>query len=445
MVHRIRWSRLAVPTFACWVILLIAVWAVAPGSSGAQEADTLSIAPSEEAYADSLLQARIERVFAQIEPFRNIDVEVRSGVVRLDGQVLQPRDATQAEELASRLEGVLYVVNDIQAETDVETRIAPALEKIQAYTERVISYLPLAGVALLVVVLFAMLSRLIGQWEDPPRRLNVRPLVWQLMRRVVQGTVVFVGLLLAFDLLGVTSLVGAVLGTAGVAGLAIGFAFQDIIENYLAGVLLSIQQPFNVNDVVQVNEHQGRVIRLTARELVLFTKEGNHVRLPNAMVFKTVMTNYTRNPRRLFAFNVDIGVQEDLVKVSRIGVETLRAMKGVLDDPAPFARVEELAASSVVVGFNGWVNQQTADFFKVRSEAIRLVKTALDEAEVDMPEPTYRLQVWQQETALQKPQLPAESISEQAAAIDVLPDGKLEAQVEEELAQSDEPNLLDDG
>ena len=181
-------------------------------------------------------------------------------------------------------------------------------------------------------------------------------------------------------------------------------------------------------------------------ELVLLTVEGNHIRLPNAMVFKNVMTNFTRNPRRLFAFDVGIGVQEDLVEVTRIGVETLDAMNGVLPDPAPFARIEALADSSVTVRFNGWVNQQTADFFKVKSEAIRLVKTALDEAGIDMPEPTYRLQVSRRETPPPPEKSEAEApASEQAATIDVAPDGKLEAQVEEDLAQSDEPNLLDDG
>jgi small-conductance mechanosensitive channel len=252
------------------------------------------------------------------------------------------------------------------------------------------------------------------------------------------------GLLLAFDLLGVTSLVGAVLGTAGVAGLAIGFAFQDIIENYLAGAILSIQQPFNVNDVVEVDNRQGRVVRLTARELVLLTFEGNHVRLPNAMVFKSVTINYTRNPRRLFHFDVGVGVQEDLMEATRLGVATLDAMNGVMADPAPFARIRALGDFAVVVRFHGWVNQREADFFKVQSEAIRLVKTAFDEADIDMPEPTQRVLTRQMEApaSLRKPSV-EESAAEQAATIDVTPDGELEAQVEEDLAQSKEPNLLD--
>lgn len=431
-----------------WCALLVLLTGFQTASLSQQQAtvDTLAAADTTVAGAasdDAVLEARLRQIFAQIEEFQNITVRVQSGVAQLGGTVLQPQDAVQAEELARQIDGVLYVVDDVQAETDVETRVAPALEKIQTYVDRTVANLPLLAIALIVVVLFWLASRQIGRWEAPARRLRISPLVWQLIRRVLQGVVAFVGLLLAFDLLGVTSLVGAVLGTAGVAGLAIGFAFQDIIENYLAGALLSIQQPFNVNDVVEVGDQQGRVVRLTARELVLLTFEGNHVRLPNAMVFKSVTVNFTRNPRRLFYFDVGVGVQEDLVAATHLGIDTLDAMNGVMVEPAPFARIEALGDFSVIVRFHGWVNQRDADFFKVQSEAIRLVKTAFDEAGIDMPEPTHRVLTREMEPpAPPKKSATHESAAQQAADIDVAPDGELEAQVEEDLAQSDEQNLL---
>ncbi len=436
-----RFGRVGAIT-AC-LVLLVSTAALRPPPQSLEQASADTTMVPQPSAADSTLEARLRQIFGQIEDFQSIAVRVQSGVVQLGGTVLQPQDATRAEELARQVDGVLYVVNNVQAETDVETRVAPALEKIQSYADRAVANLPLLAIAVLVVVLFGLVSRQIGRWEAPARRLRISPLVWQLIRRVLQGVVAFVGLLLAFDLLGVTSLVGAVLGTAGVAGLAVGFAFQDIIENYLAGVLLSIQQPFNVNDVVEVGDHQGRVVRLTARELVLLTFEGNHVRLPNATVFKSVTVNYTRNPRRLFCFDVGVGVQEDLVAVTRLGIDTLDAMNGVLPEPGPFARIEALGDFAVIVRFHGWVNQRDADFFKVQSEAIRLVKTAFDEAGIDMPEPTQRILTRRMEApGPVKKTTPQSSAAEQAATIDVAPDGELEAQVEEDLAQSEESNLL---
>ena len=438
LVASIRPKRLCLVSLLC-LMPVMGQGAVAQTDAGPDRA--IASAP-----ADSVVQARLTAAFAQIEPLTEVEVEVRSGVVRLGGRVVQPEDAERAEALARQFEGVLYVVNDIEIETRVEPRLTPALERLMEAVQGGVSRLPLVGIALLIVLLFGLFTWSLGRWDQPPRRLRIRPLVWQFLRRVVQAAVMVIGLLLAFDILGVGSLVGAVLGTAGVAGLALGFAFQDIIENYLAGALLSIQQPFGVNDLVEVSGHEGRVVRLTARELVLLTFEGNHVRLPNATVFKNPTTNYTRNPRRLFRFEVGIGPAEDLVEATQIGRETLDAMNGVMEDPPPFVRIQEVGDSAVVVRIHGWVNQQESDFFKVRSEAVRLVKTALDDAGIDLPEPTYRLQVWQRETPVseEKKSPTHESAVEQGASIDVAPDHKLEAQVWEDISASDEPNFLGD-
>jgi len=138
-----------------------------------------------------------------------------------------------------------------------------------------------------------------------------------------------------------------------------------------------------------------------------------------------------------------VSSEEDLTEVQRVGVDTLDAMKGVLAEPPPFARVKELGDSTVTVRLHGWVDQEAADFHKVQSEAIRLVKQAFDEADVEMPEPTYRLQLYQAgDAAPHAPKGPNSPVSEQADRIDVTPDERLERKVEEELRRSDEPNLL---
>jgi small-conductance mechanosensitive channel len=391
---------------------------------------------------DAVLETRLEGIYRQIEPFRDLQVRVRQGVVHLEGTVLQPQQAADAADLARSLDGVLYVVNDVSAQTDLADRVSPALTRLQEYGTAAVEFLPVGLIALLVVLATVGAARWIGRWEVP-ERMRVSPLAWGLVRRIVQYGVAVVGLVVAFDLLGVTSLVGALLGTAGVAGLAVGFAFRDIIENYLAGVLLSLRQPFRVNDVVSIADHEGRVVRLTAREVVLLTFDGNHVRLPNATVFKSVLVNYSLNAQRLFYFDVGVSTEEDLTEVQQVGVDTLDAMKGVLSEPPPFARIQELGDSAVGVRLHGWVDQETADFHKVQSEAQRLVKQAFDEADVEMPEPTYRLQLYQAGDAPPRaPKGPAGPIAEQAQSIDVQPDGRLERKVEEDLRSSDEANLL---
>jgi len=402
-------------------------------------ADTTETAPPS---TDAALETRLRGIYDQVEAFQDIKVRVRAGVVHLSGTVVQAQQATEAAELARQMEGVVYVTNEIAAETDLADRVTPALSRLQSYGTAAVEFLPVGLITLLVVLVTLGIGRWIGRW-DVPQKTQLSPMAWGLVRRVIQFVVGVVGLIITFDLLGVTSLVGALLGTAGIAGLAIGFAFQDIMENYLAGILLSLRQPFRVNDVVSITDYEGRVVRLTAREVVLLTFDGNHVRLPNATVFKNVLVNYTLNAQRLFYFDVGVGSEENLAEAQRVGVDTLDAMNGVLPEPPPFARVRELGDSSVLLRFHGWVNQDETDFHKVQSEAIRLVKQAFDEADVEMPEPTYRLQLYQAgEAPPHAPKRPEGTLAEQARSIDVQADGRLEAQVEEELRSSDEPNLL---
>ena len=111
------------------------------------------------------------------------------------------------------------------------------------------------------------------------------------------------------------------LGAAGVAGLAVGFAVKDTIENYVASVMLSVRQPFRPNDHVVIDGKEGRVIRLTSRATVLMTLDGNHLRIPNGAVFKAVILNYTRNAERRFDFKLGVDADDDAQAAATLGVD----------------------------------------------------------------------------------------------------------------------------
>ena len=210
-------------------------------------------------------------------------------------------------------------------------------------------------------------------------------------RSVVRGLVVLGGSLLALDLLGATSLVGAVLGSAGVVGLVLGFAFKDIAENYIAGILLSIRRPFSPGDLVKIDAHEGRVVALNSRATQLMTLDGNHLLLPNSLVFKSVMLNFSRNPKRRFEFSTNIATGRSWHDAMDRGIETLRGIDGVLDDPAPSALIETLSNDSATLRFMGWINQHENDLAKTRSEAMRLVRHELRSAGLTPPDGVQRI------------------------------------------------------
>ncbi|MGB5812248.1 MAG: mechanosensitive ion channel family protein [Polyangiales bacterium] len=316
-------------------------------------------------------------------------------------------------------------------------RLEVVTDRLSDLYEQGLELLPLLALAVVVVVLFWLLSRvvtsrtLLFRWID-------NPFARDLVRQLVRVGVVAIGGLIGLELLDATSLVGAALGAAGVVGLALGFALKDVIQNYVAGLLLSLRQPFGPNDHVVIDGNEGKVTRLTPRATVLLTLDGNHLRLPNALVFTAVILNYTHNPRRRFDFSVGVGVNEDLVRAQTLGVGILEGMQSVMDDPNPFANIMELGDSTVNLHFFAWVDQREHDFLKAQGAAIRLIKTAFDDAEIDMPMPTYRVI-----TAAADAPAPSRSAAEDEAARqegDTSIDPHLDDQVRAE--RSDSPDLL---
>jgi small-conductance mechanosensitive channel len=267
------------------------------------------------------------------------------------------------------------------------------LQRLTDEAFSLLSMLPLLLLALLVIALGWMLGNWVSRRTVLERVGSRNPFLRELARTTVRWLISGAGVLVALQILDATALVGAVLGTAGLFGVALGFAFKDTLENYLAGILMSLRQPFAPRDHVVIAGNEGLVISMTSRATILMTLDGNHLRLPNALVFRSVTLNYTRNPSRRFEFDIGVGVNEDLVLAQRLGVAQLERLGGVMKQPPPRAYIAALGDSNVQVRFQGWVDQRTNEFLLVKSEAIRQVKLALERQGMDMPEPIYRVQI----------------------------------------------------
>ena len=271
--------------------------------------------------------------------------------------------------------------------------LTPVLQRLLDEAYRAIAALPL----LILAVLIVWVAWLAGSWVSRRawvgRASKSNPFLQDLARTTVRWIVFGLGILIALEIMQATALVGAVLGTAGVLGVALGFAFKGILENYLAGILMSVRQPFSPRDHVVIDGNEGIVVALTSRATVLMTPDGNHLRIPNALVFGSVTLNFTRNPSRRFNFEIGVGVNEDLIRAQSLGIDELQRIDGVMDKPPPRALITALGESNVQVSFHGWVDQRAHEFLQVRSEAIRRVKLALEHAGMDMPEPIYRVQL----------------------------------------------------
>jgi small-conductance mechanosensitive channel len=231
---------------------------------------------------------------------------------------------------------------------------------------------------------------------------------------------------------------------------------RDTIENYIASIMLSLRQPFRPNDHVVIDNKEGRVIRLTSRATILMTLDGNHLRIPNASVFKAVILNYTRNPERRFDFELGVDADDDPIAAIETGVGAIRALDFVLKDPPPLGFIKAVGDSNIVIFFAAWIDQRRADFAKSRSLALSAAKDALEDAGFALPEPIYRLRFDEKAPPILKETTAAtvttgEAGAEKqkkreraaaAAAQDVAPDTHLEEKVEEERREEPQGDLL---
>ena len=402
------------------------------------------------AATDRAVERRLRGIFDELEGLGGVRIVVRGGVVELSGEVLSTDLRTRAVQLARQVQGVVEVEDHIQEVRDVRRRVAPVVDRLLARGWELLVWLPLLAVATLIVGAFWLLAWIVGRWKAPFRRLARNGFLADLAQQVVRAAIVVVGVVIALDVLDATALVGTVLGAAGILGLALGFALRDTVENYIASLLLSLRQPFGHDDLVLIEGWEGRVLRLTSRATVLMTLDGNHVRIPNAIVYKSIIVNYTRNPNRRFQIDVGIGPEQDMAAVQRLGAETLARMDGVLDDPPPVATLEMLGDSTVDLRVAGWVDQGRADFLKVRSEAIRLLKQAFDAAGVSMPEPLYRVRLAGTTPGMAPASGEADTVPAAGrrprygptVAIDIAPQAQLERQISSERRRHAGDDLL---
>lgn len=446
-------------TVALFLLFAVTSMTSSAVAQNADEAMTATIEVEPDKTKDAKILARAQGVFGQIETLSDIKITVNEGVITLGGVVANETDATEAILIARRIEGAVTVQDNIDRTLDVGDNIAPMMAQIQDFGRQAIRATPLIAIALILFVLIAWIGHLIASWRSLWQRITPNPFLAELVSQAFRLVFLVVALVTALNLIGASSLTGAILGSAGILGIAIGFAVRDTLENYISSVMLSLRQPFRANERVVIGDHEGVVVRLTSRATILMTLDGNHLRIPNSNVFKAIILNYTRNPERRFEFELGVDAEDDPLAAISVGVDAMRELNFLLDDPKPFAIIKTVGDSNIVLSFYGWVDQSKTDFGKSRSLAIRAAKDAIEREGFTLPEPIYRLRF--DGTAPQS--LPAGDMSVttsdgshasveakpkphakvDAEHLDTAPDNHLEEKAAEERAETGEADLLD--
>jgi small conductance mechanosensitive channel len=338
---------------------------------------------------DEEIASRLQSILEATDWFAASQVSVENGVVFLSGRTGQDSYRAWAGELASKTRDVVAVVNRIEVEERPPWDVTPALEEVQSLAERAIRVLPLLALAASVILLSWFARGLVMRLARPVLARRVRsPLLLDLTTRLVAVPVVLLGIYLALQFLGLTRLALTVLGGTGIAGLIVGIAFRDIVENFLASVLLSTDQPFNTGDTVQIGQRTGVVQSLTTRATLLLGFDGNHIQIPNSTVYKSEVVNFTTNPKQRFAFMVGIASASSVSQAQEVIRAVLTAHPAVLADPEPLVLADRFSGAAVEVCVGFWIDSSQHNGLKVKSAIIRLTKRALREADIEIANPT---------------------------------------------------------
>jgi len=271
--------------------------------------------------------------------------------------------------------------------------VTTAWGKIQAMIDSMVLMLPNIALAIIVFALFYLAARTI---RSLVRRLTRRHRqarnLGLVLGRLSQGITILVGLFVALSIVIPSFKAGDLIQLLGISGVAIGFAFRDILQNFLAGILILLTEPFQIDDQIVFKDFEGTVENIQTRATTIRTYDGRRIVIPNAELFtNSVMVNTAFENRRL-EYDVGIGYGDNIDRAKELILEAIASVDDVLREPSPDALVMELADSTVNIRARWWINPpRRADALDSRDRVLSAIKNKLTANGIDLPFPTQQI------------------------------------------------------
>lgn len=237
--------------------------------------------------------------------------------------------------------------------------------------------------AVIVIVGRTVVSWLVKLSRKIMVRANMDPILINFSSSIVNILLLLFVLIAALDQLGVNTT--SMIAVLGAAGLAVGLALKDSLQNFAAGVMLIMYRPFRIGHFVEVAGVLGIVEQITIFNTVMRTPDNREVIVPNGNIYAGVITNYSARDTRRIDMVFGIGYDDDLLKAKQIITDIVTGHELVLNDPEPIIRVAELGDSSITFNVWPWVN--ASDLATVRADLIETIKLAFDANGISIPYP----------------------------------------------------------
>jgi len=261
------------------------------------------------------------------------------------------------------------------------------------YFEQLVASLPKIMMAIIILIVsyfigktvYKIISRLTQtRWQDK--------IMSNFISQIIKFSIYLFGVILAFNVIGYKNIASTIFAGAGVSAIVIGFAFKDIAENFLAGIILTVNRPFEIGDIIESGGDKGTVKDLDLRSTHLRNSAGKDIYIPNSSIIKNTLTNYTTDGFLRLDFMIGIAPESDIEETRRLINDYLFSNENVLKTPPFSIIVKELGESTINIMVLFWVDilskKKLPDNYlghSIKSKVITDVKTILDQNNIAMP------------------------------------------------------------
>ena len=276
--------------------------------------------------------------------------------------------------------------------------------QLEKYYVDLAAILPKLIFAIIIFLIFYFVA--IRSHKLVRKRLLTRmddPLLAGFIARLVRIVFIIVAVMIFLKVVGLTDIAAGLVTGASVSAIVVGFAFKDIGENFLAGIMLAFNRPFRVGDFVELNGHEGKVVSLNFKNTQIKTFDGKYIYIPNANIIKNPVINYTIDGFLRYDFVVGVDYGSDVGKAIQIILDELNDIPGILDgDKAPSVSILSLSASTLNLTIYYWLDTFDKSFepLQVKTEATDRVLSALVKQGYYLPGDILELKNYNQSTIL---------------------------------------------
>ena len=364
------------------------------GDEATEETTSVAAEPAiqvEDVPDDQAIESRIREALGSYGGFRSLEVAVDSGVVTLDGEAETLELSQFAEQqVASRTEGVVAVKNNLEvaSKIDVGGGLSIVRESLLTLWRDFLIRLPMIVAGVFVIVLTALAAKIASSvarraLNHRRFRISLKDLLLQLLTFGIWLCGITVAAVVIFP--GMTP--AKALAILGLGSVALGFAFKDIVENFLAGLLILWGYPFDRGDFIRCGEIIGQVEQITIRNTMIRMLDGELAVVPNAQLFKNTVEVLTDRKRHRVRLICGVAYGEDVAGSRQVIQQAVHRCDSVMQDQPVEIFAQEFAESSINFEVAWWTKPTPTEIRRSRDEVVEAIKHDLDQAGIEIPFP----------------------------------------------------------